>query len=500
MHEATVGHWEGDEEELFLADDGYPINPDWLRFSSVGIDIGSSTSHLMFSKLVLQRQSEGLSSQFVVVDRMVMHRSPVLLTPYCDPVTIDTEALSRFIDQSYTDAGLRPDEIDTGAVICTGEAVRKHNAEAIVRMLSEKGGRFVAATAGPNLEAMLGAHGSGAVARSLEGRTVVNVDVGGGTSKISLAQDGMVVEVASINVGARLVAWDGNDRIVRIEDTGRQVATHVGIDPQLGSVISGEQKSRLAEGLADILLEALQHGPMTSEAEALMITPELTFDKPVDEISFSGGVAEYIDGADSTEYGDLGPLLGAAIRARLPRLDVPMVASAERIRATVIGASQYTVQVSSSTVYASVEEALPMLDLQVVPVRLPEDPGAVTREGVASDVAEALRLMDVKQDGSDRNFALALSGPMIPSYPVVLALAEGIADGLEAWRDRPWVLVLGFDLAGFIGSVLKEDLNVVPDVIVVDGIQVGALDYIDVGEKIESVQAIPVVVKSLIFE
>ena len=183
-----LGHYGEIDEIVFgsIADDGFPINPDWLRLTSVGIDIGSSTSHLMISKLVMSRRSTEMSSEFEVVFRDIVYKSPILLTPYSDPDTIDTETLGNFVTTSYAEAELEPDDIDTGAVICTGEAVRKHNSEAIIRMLAAAGGRFVCATAGPNLEGILGAHGSGAAARSLKIRAGMNVDMGGGTSKIAI--------------------------------------------------------------------------------------------------------------------------------------------------------------------------------------------------------------------------------------------------------------------------------------------------------------------------
>ena len=240
------GHFGADEETIFgsIADDGFPINPDWLRLTSVGIDIGSSTSHLMFSKLVMRRRSTEMSSEFEVVYREVMYRSPILLTPYSDADTIDTAALSEFVISGYAEAGYEQDDIDTGAVICTGEAVRKHNSEAIIRMLAEAGGRFVCATAGPNLEAILGAHGSGAVARSYKIGAGMNVDMGGGTMKVAIVQQGKVVETMAINVGARLIAWDTDSVIHRVEDAGRVVAKSVGVDASIGKKITEDEKLR----------------------------------------------------------------------------------------------------------------------------------------------------------------------------------------------------------------------------------------------------------------
>ncbi|MCZ6598279.1 MAG: ethanolamine ammonia-lyase reactivating factor EutA, partial [Planctomycetota bacterium] len=170
MHDDPLehGHFGEEEDAIFgsIADDGFPVNPDWLRLTSVGIDIGSSTSHLMFSKLIMRRRSTEMSSAFEVVHREVLYRSPILLTPFVDETTIDVDSLGTFVKESYAESGIAQEDVDTGAVICTGEAVRKVNSEAIVRMLAAQGGRFVCATAGPNLEAILGAHGSGAVARS----------------------------------------------------------------------------------------------------------------------------------------------------------------------------------------------------------------------------------------------------------------------------------------------------------------------------------------------
>lgn len=486
-----------------VGDDGYPVNPDWLRLSSVGVDIGSSTSHLMLSSLVLQRQSEGLSSKFAVVGRLVHYRSPVLLTPYRDATSIDTDALSRFVDRGCAEAGARPETIDTGAVICTGVAARKQNAETITRMLSTKVGRFVAATAGPNLEAVLGAHGSGAVARSRTGRTVLNVDVGGGTSKVAVARAGAVVATAAVDVGARLVAWDDGDNVVRVEDAGWQVAERLGIELRTGTHLADADKSRLAEELASVLVEFLTGGPSSPRTEELAVTDPLPVRDPVDEIWFSGGVAEYVYERAEEDYGDLGPWLGAALRRRVPGLGIPLAASAERIRATVIGASQYTVQVSSSTVYVSSEDVLPMRDLQVVPVPLPTEPAGSdgrARRHTAEAVTAAMTRMDVGHLGLDRPFALALSGSVQPSYRAMRAVAEGIADALDGRTDQPWVVVLSLDVAGLLGAMLKADLGVAPEVVAVDGIDVGALDYIDIGEKIDAAQAIPVVVKSLVFD
>src|SRR5215211_3101624 len=79
---------------------------DNVELTTVGIDIGSSTSHLIFARVHLQRLSSALSSRFVVVDRKILWQSPILLTPYGADFTIDTAILATFINASYADAGL----------------------------------------------------------------------------------------------------------------------------------------------------------------------------------------------------------------------------------------------------------------------------------------------------------------------------------------------------------------------------------------------------------
>ncbi|OLC36069.1 MAG: hypothetical protein AUH81_08730 [Candidatus Rokubacteria bacterium 13_1_40CM_4_69_5] len=195
MHDFPHPHEHEDHEGEpdALPDEADPI---WagerIELRSVGIDIGSSTSHLTFSRLVLRRLGGHLSSRFRVVQRDVVHQSPILLTPYRSPVMIDTERLNAFVRDTYTQAGLAPDGIDTGAVVITGEAARKENAQSILTMFAREAGRFVCATAGPQLEAIMAAHGSGAVARSRGGSAVLSVDIGGGTTKLAVCRDGEV--------------------------------------------------------------------------------------------------------------------------------------------------------------------------------------------------------------------------------------------------------------------------------------------------------------------
>ena len=494
MHDDLLEHYHGHEGEgLQLTP-----NPDKLKLISVGIDIGSATSHVVFSALHLERRGTQLTSRYEVVERQPLYRSPVLLTPYRDASTIDMEPLGAFIDASYREAGLERSEINTGAVICTGEAVKKNNAEAITRLVSDEGGKFVCAMAGPHLEGVLAAHGSGAVARSIElpGVTLLNVDVGGGTAKVTVIRDGEVLETGAISAGARLVAWDADGRLERIEGPALLVARHLDIDLSLGVALRDEDRTPLAEALADALLAYMGRAPMTELASGLIVTEPLRYDGPVDRILFSGGVSEYIYGREVTEYDDLGPLLGSAVRKRIEASGIPVEESVEYIRATVLGASEYTVQVSSSTIFLSRRDALPVRDRQVVVPRFVGTPQ--TPDSVAQAIELSLARTDLA-DAPNRPIALYVDWREPLSHASFHTLATGIAQVLTRREDDPWVLLFAQDIAGLVGSLLKHDLGVSAEVIAADEVIVKELDFVDIGQAIVDEQAVPVVVKSLVF-
>src|SRR5258706_10015304 len=231
LHEGHDDDFDEDDESAM--DENHPMwRSERITLNSVGIDIGSSTSDLIFSRLTLGCQGVALSSLFVVVHREILHELPILLTPYIDKTTIDTNKLGDFIHEAYRNAQLTPEDIDTGAVIGTGEAVKKKNAEAIAALFSAEAGKFICATAGHNLESILAAYGSGAVHMTYhEGGdfTVMNVDMGGGTSKIGIVKEGRGIDTCAVEVGARLIALDENGVMNRLERTALKLAKMAGL-------------------------------------------------------------------------------------------------------------------------------------------------------------------------------------------------------------------------------------------------------------------------------
>jgi ethanolamine utilization protein EutA len=466
---------------------------------SVGIDIGSSTSHLVFSQLTLRRQGAALSGRFTVIDRTVLFRSAIMLTPYLSPILIDIDKVTRFIEDAYAKAGFTPHDIDTGAVIITGEALKKENARPIVEYFARHSGKFICAAAGHNHEALLAAYGCGAVDLSrAQHKAVLNVDLGGGTTKFSLIEDGVVTQTAAIGVGARLVAFDEADVVTRMEEGGRLLLNELGHGVDLGHRITTRQKEDLAALMAKVIFELIERGPASPLARRLMVTaplPNYRGPGPLDYLVFSGGVSEHVYDRDRTAYGDVGPLLGERLRAHLRTLPGRTILKEplEGIRATVIGAGEYTVQASGNTSYISDPAVLPAFGLKVVRAWVRPD------RSVLDALQHALAKFDLTAWTSGLALALSLDGH--PDYRVLRAVAEAVATICSGPDDRgsPLYLALDLDVAKALGGILKEEIGLDRAVIAIDGIEVGDLDYIDIGQPLGITEVIPVTVKSLMF-
>lgn len=461
------------------------------HLTSVGIDIGSSTSHLMFSRLLIGYPSV-LQRKPIVLERNVIARSPILLTPFSGDWNIEAGPLKELVDATFNQAGLSREAIDTGAVIITGEAARRDNAQKIAELFSDETGRFVCATAGPTLETIMAAHGSGAVLKSREqGLTLLNIDVGGGTTKVSIIDSGRIRATTALNVGARLLAHDTEECIVRLEKAGRRFLRDLGYDLDFGAKLSVDLKERLAKRMAQALFDAMMTG-----AEPwcdFHITAPLGELPPIDGILFSGGVSEYIYGREAARFADLGPYLGRAIRNEAEKRGFNILEAGEGIRATVIGASQYTVQLSGETIFIPQNMALPVRNLRVFVASVD------WQAPVAERTAAAARKTLVERDEEVRGapFVLAFSTPPFSGYGSVLEMARGIDQALESLplEDRPVALVFVQNIGQVVGGMLSAKWNMP----CIDEVSLSELDFIDVGEVVQGEGFVPVVIKSLAF-
>ena len=442
------------------------------KLISVGLDVGTTTTQMVVSRLTAQNRASSFAvPRMEITGREILYQSPIHFTPLIRDELIDGEGIRRIVEKEYQAAGITPDTVDTGAVIITGETSRKENAEAVLHALSQYAGDFVVATAGPDLESVLAAKGAGAVELSEKG-PVLHFDIGGGTSNLALCADGKVVATGCLNVGGRLLKFDPHGNITYTSP----VLQGVGADAHIGPT----SHWKTAQYLATILEMAAGLREKTEDYYHFL-TPGTTdlIPPPGVTLSFSGGVADCIEKEiDPFAYGDLGPLLGKAIKeSRL--CQHPYRLGSHTIRATVIGAGCHSARLSGSTIFRQ-NTPLPIKNLPVCTL--------TAQEQESPDCKEIIRR---KLSALDTPGALFLPGWVSPSYSRITALA----DVLKGFRCP---IILEADMAKALGNALALRCPPNTPILCIDGLSSPEGSYLDIGAP--AGPSLTAIVKTLIFE
>jgi ethanolamine utilization protein EutA len=468
-----------------------------IEILSVGVDVGSSTSHLAFSKLVLKKDEHSVTRRFNIEERNIIYEGRIINTPILDDNTIDLDSLTDFFKEEYKRAGIDPADIQTGAVIITGESARKQNAKHIAEALSDDAGKFVAATAGPNFESVISAMGSGAAARSKQfNRTILSCDIGGGTSNIAVSQNGEILSTSCIAVGGRVLGVSSEGKIWRIDDPAVKVMQHLGLNYKKGDQICKADIERIASALAETLFEVIRGPAKSSLARQLMLTDDLHFPGRIDEYSFSGGVAELMYGG-LNHYEDIGRILADQINTMKPGLPAAVVEPANKIRATVIGAGAYSLSISGSSCFMDDQITFPLRNVPVI--RVDVDRSRLSHEHIQSRIKTSFQRMDLNE-GEDI-VALYFKDPVRTSYPQLELFARSIEASLaNSIKNKiPIILIFETDIACSVGNVIRRETDLKTNLLTLDELNLKEGDWIDIGEPLLAGQVFPVTVKSLIF-
>ena len=459
---------------------------------SVGIDIGTSTTQLVLSKLTLENQSNPFSvPRIVITDKQVVYRSGIHFTPLLDERTIDAQGVRDIVEREYRSSGYDKSQVQTGAVIITGETARKENARQVLDSLSGFAGDFVVATAGPDLESILAARGAGVDEYSKEHRCkLLHFDIGGGTSNLALYDHGELIATGCFDVGGRLIKVDEHRTITYMTPklrrmfpdltVGRRV-TEADLTPVVEVLVAQlEQAAGLTSGAAQFRTEGTRWNP-----------PE-----DVTHVSFSGGVADCIfrPPVDAFAYGDIGVLLGRAIAASPAFARVKIVEGSETIRATVVGAGTHATDISGSTIfYRGIQ--FPLKNIPILKLTEQEEHG--DERTLAAAIENKLRWF--ADEGGMTQTALGLRGWSSPSYGQIQTLARGIAQGLQPLQQQGGypILVVERDMAKVLGQALAALME--GPLLCLDGVGVDNGDYIDIGAPVASGSVLPVVIKTLVF-
>ena len=473
---------------------------EYMTLLSVGIDVGSSTSHLVFSRLSYQRERNflNMTNRFHLTNREIIYEGRIIDTPLLDRFTIDIEKLISFFQSEYKRAGIKKEMVNSGAVIVTGETAKKKNAEEIVQRLSSESGKFVSATAGPNFESYLAAMGSGIVSRSeIDQKTYINIDVGGGTSNLAIVSCGDVLSTACINVGGRLLGVDKNYKITRIDEPTEFIMQQLGLSYQVGDTISEGDIQKIVKTYAEVLIEVLLSPAKSTIAKKLMMTEDLDYAVKIDGFSFSGGVAEYIYEKETIEYDDIGKRLAKEIKKMIKEKNIPLIEPENTIRATVIGAGSFSLTVSGSTCYVDRNLNLPIKNIPVIKINLNKKEFSI--EKTKKTIHQAYLKFDMKE-GEDI-VALFFDEPIYRSDYYIKSFAKALESSFTNSINNNKLIILIFkeDIGGTVGLTLKRETSLQNNFMCLDEIELEEGDWIDIGEPLYSGQVYPVTVKSLVF-
>lgn len=458
---------------------------------SVGIDIGTTTTQLVFSKLTLKNTAgDFVVPRVEITQKEIIYRSPIYFTPIQENDWIDAEAIRKIIEVAYTDAGLQKAFVETGALIITGETVRKENAQAVATALSEFAGEFVTATAGADYEAVLAGHGAGTQLKSLQNNDViVNFDIGGGTTNAAVFQYGELMDAYALDIGGRLIRVNQKLEITYISDRIKSLIYALGLGLTVGQRANELEVRKLVDALAEMFLMLMGRRQISPIAEALFIG-HLNKTIRVEQLTFSGGVAEYIYGKQKLtfkeallQHGDIGPLLGKAIAEIITNEQIKLQVPIEKMRATVIGAGNHSMHISGSTVFYD-ENVLPIKNCPIVKI-------------LQSDLETVPLVQKLVSRYKDTPAVLAFEGSHHPSYEQIKKLAEAIVQVFEDVSTGPMIICVEQDFAKALGQTVKRLVKNGRGVICLDQLSVKNGDFMDIGRPVTGV--IPVVVKTLIF-
>lgn len=473
---------------------------------SVGIDVGTTTTQVIFSNITIENMSSGARvPEFKIVGKEIFYKGKIHFTPLRSNTEIDETALKEIIEREYKIAGINPDDIDSGAVIITGETARKENAQNISKVLSGYAGEFVVATAGPDLEGIIAGKGSGAAKLSYENNDIVaNFDIGGGTTNIAVFSQGEPIDTTCLDIGGRLLRFDKSGLVEYISPKLADICKEVNINIEKGKKYPDEVIRKICRYMAEILLEVSGVRPSSRLLE-LTLSPKSTalrLDYKIDRVSFTGGVADYIYNnqaeTDLYKFGDIGILLGYEIKAILNEFASKVIMPEETIMATVVGAGTQTMDISGSTISYSQSAALPLKNIPIIEITEKEE--RVNEEELEKTIMAKLQWYCLETQ--KQKVALFLKGERNVSFEKVTSLSKVIAKVWEEFypHGEEVIVVIENDMAKVLGQSISRKLsNKQREVVCIDGIKVSSGDYIDIGKPIGNGSVLPVVIKTLVF-
>ena len=472
---------------------------------SVGLDVGTTTTQIILARLTMSNAAmAGRIPRFSITNFEVVHRGSIVFTPLVNRDMLDAVRLRQIVEREYAAAGVRPEQVLTGAVLVTGETAKKRNADELLHQLAGLAGEFVVSAAGPNLESLIAGRGSGARTYSQENFAVVtNIDIGGGSANSCVFKAGSFLAAAAMNYGGRLIEIDHDTGCVRhITQPARYVLDDCRLNVQAGDRPSLSDLLRFTDRLADLTVELIE-GTSSPLATALYLTPPSPVSGKDSLLMFSGGVGRYYyhpvpihSVRDASIHDDIGPLLAESLRRHAILQGYVVREPAETLRATVLGAGVQTVALSGSTIWAE-PDSLPLRNIPVIRPVLPDLQHGLKKTEIHEVIKQAVLRSDI--DPCTDPVAIALETRGTLDYGGLLHLARGLREFAAAMPEaRPLVVLVDRDCAMALGQILRSLMPKRP-LLVIDQVCFDEGDYIDIGIPLMGGRVVPLTVKTLIF-
>lgn len=459
------------------------------KLYSMGIDVGTTTTQIIFSEIIIENCS---TSKYIfkneITQKEVLYKSEIYITPFVNKSVIDFEKLKYIIENEFVKSGVKKEEVSAGAIIITGDAAKCENAKEVLYALSDFSGKFVTASAGADLEAVFSGYGAGAckISKEAKGR-VLNFDLGGGTTAISVFNSGEIEDAFAVDIGGRLVSFDDEGKVNYISPKIQFLIKKMNLIIEAGEKPDIKELIKLCYRFSTMLVELAGFSKIKMDTLKLFIDHK-NKKLPIDFITFSGGVAEYVykDIEDINDnftmfYKDIGPILGFCIKNTFKSFKDKIIKSEETISAKVIGAGNNSFILSGDTV--TFDESL--LPLKNVPIIKAFQYETENYYNLYENLHNKLKLYE------NTPVAVAFKGPQSPSYSEISLMAGQIIKLCEN-RNLPVLVIVENDFARALGQKIKLELNNSKKVVCIDKINVNNGDYIDIFKSVGDVLMVSV--------
>ena len=467
------------------------------RVKMIGLDFGSTTSSAMVAVAGVGLNS--VTGRMALGDPEVIYRSDSVFTPF-DGERIDELRLKDYLEKWLDESKVKNNDLFSGGVIITGLAARQTNADAIARLVRERVGEAIIATADdPNLESWLAFMGcSSILSRHHPEQSIINLDIGGGTTNPAIGKAGQVSETGCFFVGARHFQFKpGSYRLKHVSYYGQKLMDYFSIPKKKGEFLDSREIDKIIDFYI-LALEAMVKGDVSffnnPIANLHQQTPfDMKFKQAETAITFSGGVGELIYQfaqekklPGTTYYGDLGidlalrivtsPILSSHIRTLCPE---------NMGRATVYGLTLHNTEISGSTMFLPHPDVLPLGDIPIVArLRINGDLDEVVHVfSIAQKSPKGACIQLIASPGT-KNESQLLSAPSCESFATVKKQGIRMAEGLKRVsfsQDIPLIILAPDNYGKTLGNYATNWRQSRTNLIVIDEIPDRNAHFVNIG-------------------